>query len=215
MSLPELLQVSIKWLLWASLALSVLTLISFIFRLKQSFRLFGALAFTLLLAGSSWAFKEGYTPPIVIEGALHPPIVFDNGGDLVVAQATEDFPNESIEPTLLELAGNLSGGRKGGPVHIRLRKVSKDAAGISKPIIIGEVIRDLQLGTSALVPQATNELMPDLQLETPALVPDTTNELVPDLQLETSALVPDTTNELVPDLQPETSELVPDTTNES
>ncbi len=153
MSLPEILQLSTKWLLWTSLALGVLTLISFLLRLKESFRLVGALAFTLLLAGSSWAFKTSYTPPISIEGALHPPIVFDNGANLIVAQAKEDFPNESIEPTLLELAENIRGGRGGGPIHIRLRKVIRNGDGISTPIILGEVVRDTTQKTSTILPQ--------------------------------------------------------------
>ncbi len=153
MSLPEILQSSTKWLLWTSLGLGGLTLISFILKLKQSFRLVGALAFTLLLAGSSWAFQASYTPPTKVQGALHPPIVFDNGGDLVVAQAKEDFPQESIEPTLLELSENLRGGRGGGLVHIRLRKVVQNGNGVSRPVILGEVIRDINKKTSRIVSQ--------------------------------------------------------------
>ncbi|WP_320674393.1 Ycf51 family protein [Prochlorococcus sp. MIT 1341] len=158
MSLLELLQTSTKWLLWASLALSLLTLISFLVKWKQSFRLVGVLAFTLLLAGSSWAFGISYTPPVVIEGALHPPIVFDNGDNLVVAQANNDFPEESIEPTLLQLAENLrGGGRNGAPVHIRIRQVLSNGEGISQPKILGEVIRDLKQNTTINVPLKVDE----------------------------------------------------------
>ncbi len=159
MPLPELLQSSTKWFLWASLAISVLTLISFLVKWGQSFRLVGALGFTLLLAASSWAFGASYTPPLVVDGALHPPIVFDNGKDLVVAQANEDFPVEAIEATLLQLAGNLRGGtRNGGLVHVRLRQVISNGEGISQPIILGEVTRDIKEGVTLEVQKQINEI---------------------------------------------------------
>ena len=45
----------------------------------------------------------------VIEGAKYAPVVFDNGKDLVVIQASDDFPQEAINPTLQQVAGNLKG----------------------------------------------------------------------------------------------------------
>ncbi len=145
MNFLDLIQASTKWSLWTGLVLSVVTLISFLVGWKQRFRLVGLTAFSLLLAVSSWAFGASYTPPVVVAGALHPPVVFDNGDDLVIAQASSDFPDEAIKPTLEELAGNLrGGGRNGGLVHVRLRKVIPDGEGISKPVILGEVIKDLR-----------------------------------------------------------------------
>ena len=152
MPLPELVQTSTKWLFGAGLSLSLITLIAFLVRWGQSFRLVGITSFTLLLAASSWAFSAGYTPPTVVSGALYVPIVFDNGGDLVVAQASLDFPEQAIKPTLEQLAGNLQGGgRNGGMVHIRLRKVDQLEPGVSKPVVIGEAIQDLKANKTQLI----------------------------------------------------------------
>ncbi len=143
MSIENFLQESVGWLSWAGLVLIALTLIGFIFNWGIKFRLVGVTVFTLLLAGSSWAFSASYTPPVVIEGAKYAPIVYDNGYDLLVAQALDDFPEEAINPTLQQIAGNIKGGgRNGALVHVRLRKLESGGDGVSKPKILGEVIRD-------------------------------------------------------------------------
>jgi len=145
MPLNELLQESSKWLGWAGAVLSIITIISFFIGWDIKFRLIGATIFTLLLSGSLFTFVNSYTPPVIVEGAKYTPVVYDNGYDLVVAQAPDDFPEEAIQPTLEQIAGNLKGkGRNGVNVHVRLRKISPIENGISRPTIIGEVIRDLE-----------------------------------------------------------------------
>ena len=80
-----------------------------------------------------------YTPPVVVEGALRAPVVFDNGNNLVVAQAPKAMEAEAIEPTLAQLAGNLRpGGRGGDEVVIRLRQLQVVSEGVSQPVILGE-----------------------------------------------------------------------------
>ncbi len=157
MTLPELLEESTKWLLWSSLALGTITLISFLVGWEQKFRLFGAAAFTILLAGSSWAFSESYTAPLIVEGAVYAPVVYDDGGELLVAQASKDFPNDAVQPTLEQLAGNLKGGGRHGLVHVRLRAVQPEGKGISRPVILGEVIRDLNKNTTIPMELGKNE----------------------------------------------------------
>ena len=145
MPLLEIVESSISWLFWIGLALGLLALLSFLFNWSIKFRLTGATIFTLLLSGSCWAFLISYTPPFKVEGATYAPVVYDNGNDLVVAQASNDFPYESVEPTLKQIAGNLKGGgRKGSNVNVRLRRVESFKEGIDKPIILGEVTRDIQ-----------------------------------------------------------------------
>ena len=145
MTIVQIIESSISWLAWAGLGLGVITIISFLFKWGIKFRLTGATIFTLLLAGSCWAFVGSYTPPFRVAGALYAPVVYDNGNDLVIAQAADDFPEESIEPSLKQIAGNLKGGgRKGGDVHVRLRKVQNIKDGLDQPIILGEVVRDLK-----------------------------------------------------------------------
>ncbi|HGY5535390.1 MAG: Ycf51 family protein [Prochlorococcus sp.] len=144
MSIPELIQTATGWLAWSGLALSGITLIAFLVRWEQRFRLIGVTSFNLLLLASCWAFGVSYTPPLAIEGALTVPVVYDNSTDLVVAQASADFPDAAIKPTLEQLAGNLHAGGYNSPaVHVRLRKLEPAGDGVSQPVILGEVIRDL------------------------------------------------------------------------
>ncbi len=158
MSLLQVLQISTSWFAWGGIALAGVTVISFLIGWGARFRLVGATVFSFLLSGSCWAFSASYSPPVLIEGALYAPVVYDNGYDLVVAQASEDFPQESIEPTLEQIAGNLKGGgRSGTKVHVRLRKNEAYLDGISHPVVLGEVIRDLSQKTTTPLAQQENE----------------------------------------------------------
>ena len=144
MSISQILQDATSWLAWSGIALIAITLLFFIFDWGGKFRLVGATIFTLLLSGSCWAFTQSYRPPVTIEGALYAPVVYDNGSDLVVAQAAEGFPDEAIQPTLEQIAGNLKGGGANRSlVHVRIRKLEPINSETSRPIILGEVIRDV------------------------------------------------------------------------
>ncbi len=115
-------------------------LIAFLFNFGFKFRIIGATIFSLLLSLSSWAFIQSYTENIKIEGAKYVPIVYDNGFDLIVTKADNEFPEEAIEPTLKQLSENLKkGSRSGSKVKIKLRKLERISEDVSKPIIIGEV----------------------------------------------------------------------------
>ena len=145
MSMSEVIQDVTKWLAWGGSGLGVLTILAYLFNWGIKFRLTGTTIFTLLLSGSCWAFEQSYTPPFNVEGYKYAPIVYDNGFDLVVAQASNDFPKEAIKPTLLQIASNLKGGgRNGAQVKVRIRKIESSGDGISKPIILGEIINDLK-----------------------------------------------------------------------
>ncbi|MAR51842.1 MAG: hypothetical protein CMK50_01630 [Propionibacteriaceae bacterium] len=142
MPLPELLEMSSKWLAWSGLGLSVLTLVAFITQWGVRFRLVGVSSFTFLLAVSCWAFSISYTPPIRIDGAQQVPIVFDNGTNLVVAQAAEGFQSEAINPTLNQIAANLRPGGRNLEVRVRLRQIQPVNEGTSRPVVLGEVTRN-------------------------------------------------------------------------
>ncbi len=158
MTLTQLLENATIWLAWSALGLGVATLISFIIGWAAKFRLVGATIFTLLLSGSCWAFAESYTPPLVIEGSKYAPVVYDNGSDLVVAQASEDFPNSAIQPTLEQISGNLKGrGRNGALVHVRIRRLEPAGKGISKPVILGEIVKDVNQDKTLTQPQVNSE----------------------------------------------------------
>ena len=146
MPLPEFLEVSSKWLAWSGLGLSALTGIAFVSRWGLRFRLVGVSSFTFLLAVSCWAFSISYSPPVRLEGAVQVPIVFDNGTDLVVAQASIDFPKEAITPTLNQIAANLRPGGRNAEVRVRLRQLQAVSEGTSKPVVLGETKRDFSQG---------------------------------------------------------------------
>jgi len=139
MSFFELLNNTPKIFGFLGIFLSLITIVAFIFNFGFKFRIIGATIFSLLLSLSSWAFMQSYSEKVVIEGARYVPIVYDNGFDLVIAKAEDDFPEEAIKPTLQQLSDNLrKGSRSGANVKIKLRKLEKISDEISKPVVIGE-----------------------------------------------------------------------------
>ena len=139
MSFFELLENTPKIFGILGIFLMFITIVAFIFNFSFKFRIIGATIFSLLLSLSSWAFIQSYSEKVVVEGARYVPIVYDNGFDLVIAKAEDDFPEEAIKPTLQQLSDNLrKGSRSGANVKIKLRKLEKISDEISKPVVIGE-----------------------------------------------------------------------------
>ena len=146
MSFFELLENTPKIFGFFGILLLLFTVIAFIFNLSFKFRIVGATIFSLLLSLSSWAFIQSYSEKVAIEGAKYVPIVYDNGFDLIIAKADDDFPEESIEPTLEQLSENLrKGSRSGANVKIKIRKLEKISDGVSKPVVIGEVNKNIKM----------------------------------------------------------------------
>ena len=146
MSFFELLENTPKFFGFFGIFLFMGTVIAFIFNFNFKFRIVGATIFSLLLSLSSWAFIQSYSEKVVIEGAKYLPIVYDNGFDLIVVKAEDDFPEESIDPTLEQLSENLrKGSRSGANVKIKIRKLKKISEGVSKPVIIGEVQKNVRM----------------------------------------------------------------------
>ena len=146
MSFFELLENTPKIFGLLGIFLSICTIAAFIFNLGFKFRIIGATIFSLLLSLSSWAFIQSYSEKVEIEGAKYIPIVYDNGFDLIIAKADDDFPEESLEPTLQQLSENLrKGSRSGANVKIKIRKLEKISDGVSKPVIMGEVQKNVKM----------------------------------------------------------------------
>ena len=143
MVLDQLLHTSIPWLTWSGLGIFLLAIVGFLTQWSWRFRLVGLGSFTLLLAVSCWAFSVSYSPKVKIEGAIRAPVVFDNGGDLVVAQGKINLESSTIEATLEQLSENLRlSGRGTSSVVVRLRGLETNN-GRSRPIILGEKTRKL------------------------------------------------------------------------
>ena len=146
MSFFELLENTPKIFGFLGLFLLCVSIIAFIFNFGFKFRVIGATIFSLLLSLSSWAFIQSYTEKVVLEDAKYVPIVYDNGFDLIIAKADNDFPEESIEPTLEQLSENLrQGSRSGANVKIKIRKLEKISDGVSKPVVMGEVQKNVKM----------------------------------------------------------------------
>ena len=146
MSFFELLENTPKFFGFFGIFLLICTIAAFIFNVGFKFRIIGATIFSLLLSLSSWAFIQSYTEKVVIESAKYVPIVYDNGFDLIVTKADNDFPEEAIDPTLKQLSENLKkGSRSGSKVKIKIRKLEKISKDISKPVIIGEIEKSFRM----------------------------------------------------------------------
>jgi hypothetical protein len=145
MAFDQLLLTAAPWLGWSGLGLGALTAVAFLTKWGIRFRLVGVSSFTLLLAVSCWAFGVSYTPPVVVDGAVRAPIVFDNGNDLVVAQVPADLAPTTVQATLEQLEGNLRGsGRSSSTVLVRLRGIQPEGDGLGRPVILGEVSKTLR-----------------------------------------------------------------------
>ena len=146
MSFFELLENTPKIFGFLGILLLLVTLVAFIFNFSFKFRIIGATIFSLLLSLSSWAFIQSYSEKVSIEGAKYLPIVYDNGFDLIIAKADVGFPEESIKPTLEQLSENLKkGSRSGANVKIKIRKLEKISDDVSKPLVIGEVQKNIKM----------------------------------------------------------------------
>ena len=146
MSFFELLGNTPKIFGYFGIFLFICTLVAFIFNFGFKFRAIGATIFSLLLSLSSWAFIQSYTENVLIDGSKYLPIVYDNGFDLIIAKAEDDFPEESIEPTLKQLSENLrKGSRSGANVKIKIRKLEQISDDVSKPVVIGEVQKSVKM----------------------------------------------------------------------
>ena len=142
-----------QWLGIASGLLAVLMAVGFLARWGIRFRLVGITSFTTLLAISCVAFAISYSPRLTIEGAVSVPVVFDNGGDLVVAAAPADLPADAFVPTVRQVASNLRGSGRNTPdgrVTVRLRRVEAAGDGVSRPVVLAEAQRDLISGAVTL-----------------------------------------------------------------
>lgn len=145
MPFDQLLLNTVPWLAWAGVVFSILTLIAFFAGWGLRFRLVGVSSFTFLMAISCWAFAVSYSPPVQVDGAVRAPVVFDNGNDLVVAQIPADLTPDTVTATLDQLSANLRGaGRSSSTVKIRLRALQSEGVGISRPVVVGETVRDFR-----------------------------------------------------------------------
>jgi hypothetical protein len=151
---PNLIQAGL-WLGVAAGMLAALTVAAFIVGWGFRFRLVGVTSFTALLAISCLAFAVSYVPRVSVPGAVQVPIVYDNGGDLVVAAAPADLAPEVAAATVEQVARNIRASGRVSPtgvVRVRLRGLDNGVEGLSTPKVLAEAQRDLARQTITLVP---------------------------------------------------------------
>jgi hypothetical protein len=59
-----------------------------------------------------------------------------------VAQASSDFEQGAITPTLNQIAANLRPGGRNIEVRVRLRQIQAVREGTSRPVVLGETKRN-------------------------------------------------------------------------
>ena len=144
-----------RWLGIASGLLFVLMLLGFWLGWGIRFRLVGVTSFTTLLAISGVACSVSYSPRITLPGAVSVPLVFDNGGALVISTAPADLPVAAAAPSVEQVAVNLRGSGRAtsdGLVTVRLRRIVSVEPGLDRPEVLAEARRNLRTGEVVLLP---------------------------------------------------------------
>lgn len=141
-----------KWLGITTIAAGAVTTLAFIFGWGWRFRFVGVTSFMGVLAGSFFGLSVGLYPPIAVEGAARGlSLVYDNGGaDIVVALPNTALDEETLRATLRQAAykyfspGRSSEVGDSPKMTVRLRTILHPAAGVSEPVLLGQVRRSLR-----------------------------------------------------------------------
>ncbi|MFB2896850.1 Ycf51 family protein [Aerosakkonemataceae cyanobacterium BLCC-F50] len=134
-----------KWAGILTLGCAALTLIAFVFKWGFRFRFVGATGFMGVLTGGLFALSLGLFSHTTIPGAIRYSVVFDNGATLASIAVPPTITQSELDATLRQAAADLfSYGRLGGDsLVIRARTMIHPEAGVSQPLILGEVRRSL------------------------------------------------------------------------
>ncbi len=124
LSTAELLNFS-KWIGIATLVLTVITVLSFIFKWGIRFRLVGITAFTGVLTGGVFGLGLGLFHHVQIPGAARYARVFDDGGRQIVISVSPNITKTELDATLRQAASDLYSSGRGGqfqaPLLVRAR----------------------------------------------------------------------------------------------
>ncbi len=136
-----------QWSGIATLAVAALTIAALVLQWGFKYRLVGATGFMVVLTVG--LFGLGLVPIVHtnVPGALHYSLIYDNGSDRATITVATPISETGLDATLRQAAADLySYGRSGSidrQLKIRARTVIHPQAGISEPLILGEVIRSL------------------------------------------------------------------------
>ncbi|NEO70304.1 Ycf51 family protein [Moorena sp. SIO3H5] len=136
-----------KWSGILTLACGLIAILGFILKWGLRFRLVGVTGFMLVLTASFFSLSLVPFTRTTIPGATRYTVVYDNGGNQTVIALSPTVTESQVEATLRQAASNFySYGRLGGPnnqLTIRARTIIHPEAGVSKPVLLGKVMRSL------------------------------------------------------------------------
>ncbi|MBE9226679.1 Ycf51 family protein [Phormidium sp. LEGE 05292] len=137
-----------KWAGILTLGCAALTLLAFVLKWGFRFRFVGATGFMGVLTGGLFALSLGLFSHTTIPGAIRYSVVFDNGATLASIAVPPTITQSELDATLRQAAADLfSYGRLGSDsLVIRARTMVHPEAGVSQPLILGEVRRSLTNG---------------------------------------------------------------------
>lgn len=142
-----------QWSGIATLAFAALTLVALILKWGFKYRLVGATGFMGVLTAGLFALSLGPIVHTNIPGAEHYSLIYDNGSDRATISVATPISETGLDATLRQAAADLySYGRSGTAdrqLNIRARTVIHPQAGVSEPLVLGEVTRSLAGGEEA------------------------------------------------------------------
>lgn len=147
MQLPTDLATYTQWSGIATIALLLITIVSFFLKWGWRFRLVGATSFAGVVTASIFALSLGLFSHTTIPGAARYSLVYDNAADKVVAAVPPTITESEVEATLRQVAADArSFSRVGSPLNqltVRLRTVIHPEPNLSQPLYLGQLTQSL------------------------------------------------------------------------
>jgi len=144
---PAAFQTYAQWVGIATLILGAIAGLGFLLKWGIRFRLVGITGFSIVLTVGLFALSVVPFTRAVIPGAVRFFTVFDSGADQAVIVVPSTITETELNATLRQAAsdlfsvGRLSRGRQ--KLTIRARTVLHPEAGLTQPLILGQVKRSL------------------------------------------------------------------------
>ncbi|OKH12012.1 Ycf51 family protein [[Limnothrix rosea] IAM M-220] len=131
---------------YATLAFAILAIAGFLFKWGIRFRLVGTTGFMIVLTIGLFGLSLGLFNRSVVPGAIRYSLVYDNGSNLAVVTVKPEISLSEVDATLRQASGDLfSYGRTGGDAGflVRLRTIKHLAPGVSEPLYLGQIRREI------------------------------------------------------------------------
>jgi len=137
-----------QWSGIATLVIIVLTILGFILKWGERFRLVGISGFMIVLTVGLFSLSIVPISRTIIPGALKYTLVYDSGANQAVITVPTKISPTQLEATLRQAASNLySYGRSGSgnnpQMTVRARVIIHPEPGTSTPLYLGELTRTL------------------------------------------------------------------------